>query len=140
MSKTVKTEKGTELPLVNLKGKDYLMVAYRLQWLTEKETNYVIDTKILTSDENHATVQATVSILNSEGKIVRRANATKTEEKTSFADFLEKAETGAIGRALAMLGFGTQHALADLDEGERIVDSPLKAVSSSGGTVKKGDF
>lgn len=132
--KTVKTEKGTALPLVNLKGKEYLMVAYRLQWLTEKEARYIIDTKILTSDEEHATVQAKVSILNEEGKLVRQATATKTEESKSFGDFMEKAETGAIGRALAMLGFGTQHALADLDEGERIVDSPLKAVG------QKGDF
>jgi hypothetical protein len=32
------------------------------------------------------------------------------EKAASFSDFLEKAETGAIGRALAALGYGTQFA------------------------------
>ena len=123
--KTVKTKKGTDLPLVNLKGKDYLMVAYRLQWLTEDTESYLIDTTTTTKDENGATVQAVISILDKDGKVVRRASARKTESKKDFGDFEEKAETGAIGRALAMLGFGTQHALADLDEGDRIVDSPV---------------
>lgn len=135
MSKnTVTTEKGTVLPLVKLKGKNYLMVAYRLQWLTEVEKNFIIDTQIITSDENHATVRAKVTILTEDGKLAKQASATKTEEKAHFADFMEKAETAAVGRALAMLGFGTQHALSDLDEGERIVDTPLKSVGS------KGDF
>ena len=140
MSKTVKTTKGTELPLVNLKGKSYLMVAYRLQWLAEEIEKYIIETSILTSDEDHATVKATIVILDNEGKVVRKASATKTEEVKSFADFMEKAETGAIGRALAMLGFGTQHALADLDEGERIVDTPLKSVKGEVKVAKAGDF
>ena len=41
--KTVQTPKGTVLPLTNLKGKDYLMVAYRIQWFNEieKERSYV---------------------------------------------------------------------------------------------------
>jgi len=49
---------------------------------------------------------------------------TKSENAASFADFGEKAETGAIGRALAALGYGTQFA-PELDEGHRIVDSPV---------------
>jgi hypothetical protein len=42
-------------------------------------------------------------------------------------DFAEKAETGAIARALAVAGYGTEAAL-DLDEGtdqDRIADSPV---------------
>lgn len=135
---SVRTTKGTELPLVNLKGKSYLMVAYRLQWLSEEEPRYVIDTKIVKDTDEGATVRAEVTILDPvTGNLVRRASATKTETKKDFGDFLEKAETAAVGRALAMLGFGTQHALSDLDEGERIVDTPLKAVSKVG---NKGDF
>ena len=42
-----------------------------------------------------------------------------------FADYLEKAETRAVGRALAMCGYGTQFA-PELEERERIVDSPVK--------------
>jgi ssDNA-binding Zn-finger/Zn-ribbon topoisomerase 1 len=46
------------------------------------------------------------------------------ESKRDFGDFIEKAETKAVGRALAMLGYGTQFAADELDEGQRIVDSP----------------
>ncbi len=53
-----------------------------------------------------------------------RATGTKSEKAASFPDFIEKAETGAIGRALAALGYGTQFA-PDLDEAHRIVDSPV---------------
>jgi hypothetical protein len=133
---TVLTEKGTKLPLINLKGKSYLMVAHRLQWLTEKEENYVIDTSIVSENADQAILRAKITILTPDGKVKKQASATKVETKKDFNDYLEKAETAAIGRALAMLGFGTQHALSDLDEGERIVDTPLKSTKAD----SKGDF
>jgi hypothetical protein len=49
---------------------------------------------------------------------------TKSETAANFPDFIEAAETGAIGRALASLGFGTQFA-PELQELQRIVDSPV---------------
>jgi len=49
----------------------------------------------------------------------------KFEDAVGFADFREKAETGAIGRALALIGYGTQFCADELDEGARIVDSPI---------------
>jgi hypothetical protein len=52
------------------------------------------------------------------------ATGTKSEKAASFPDYIEKAETGAIGRALAALGYGTQFA-PDLDEQHRIVDAPV---------------
>lgn len=138
MSKTITTKKGSELPLMNLKGKDYLMVAYRLQWLSDDYPNYVIDTQALELTADMAVYKATVTLLDEKGQMVRRAQATKSETKSDFKDFIEKAETAAIGRALAMLGFGTQHAIADLDEGNRLADSPLeKATSGSAFTKAK---
>src|SRR2546422_8919831 len=50
---------------------------------------------------------------------------TKSEKAASFPDFIEKAETGAIGRALAALGYGTQFA-PELNEEHRIVDAPVE--------------
>lgn len=129
--KTVKTPKGTELPLVNLKGKAYLMVAHRLQWLNEVHPNFEIKTEILKMDKDESVVKATVTIFDSNGKVVKSASATKREDSKGFGDHLEKAETGAVGRALALTGLGTQFALSDLDEGDRIVDSPLVDVKQS---------
>lgn len=138
-AKTVTTSKGSQLPLLNLKGKEYLQVAYRLQWLSDDNPRYAIETKFLALDETRAVAQAVVTILDANNQVVRRATATKTENAASFGDYAEKSETGAIGRALAMIGLGTQHALADLDEGERIVDSPLEATKKVAPTSTKSN-
>lgn len=123
--KTVQTKKGTVLPLTNLKGKDYLMVAYRIQWFAEEVPNFHVSTTFLVLDDTQTVAQVTVVVLNEQGQAVRKAVGTKRETKSDFSDHTEKAETGALGRALIQLGYGTQYALADLDEGQRIVDSPL---------------
>lgn len=125
MSKTVKTPAGTILPLMNLKGKDYLMVAHRLQWFNEVEVSFHIDTDFLVINDEQTVARAKVSVFNKEGKEVKHATATKRETKKDFPDHTEKAETGAIGRALALAGYGTQFAVSDLDEGDRLADAPL---------------
>lgn len=125
------TKKGTELPLLNLRGKDYLEVKYRLVWFREEHPTWGIETEFLYQGEAAAIAKATIK--DDAGRIL--ATAHKHEDKKGFPDFLEKAETGAVGRALALIGYGTQFA-PELEEGERIVDSPvdrkpaLKAVSA----------
>jgi hypothetical protein len=47
-----------------------------------------------------------------------------SETGEDFHDYIEKAYTKAYGRALAALGYGTQFA-PDLEEGDRIADSPV---------------
>ena len=126
-------------------NQDYLDVKWRLVWFREQCPNGTIDTEELAYDlDREMSVEAFV--WNNEKrrseKVIKtapgyaryratvtdgkggRATGTKSECAASFADFGEKAETGAIGRALAALGFGTQFA-ADLDEGDRIVDAPV---------------
>jgi hypothetical protein len=125
--KTFKTAKGTELPLISLKGKDYLQVAHRLVWLNETVAKFRIETKFSEISDEQTVCTATVAIFDDNNSVVRVASATKRETRKDFNDHTEKCETAAIGRALAMLGFGTQFALADLDEGERIVDAPVSA-------------
>lgn len=126
MSKTFKTPKGTELPLIELKGKLYLEVKYRLVWFREERPiiegqrswAIVIDVKV---NNNGDAAVAKATIIDPQGNIVQ--TATKMETQDGFPDFLEKAETGAVGRALAMIGYGTQFAM-ELEEGDRIVDAP----------------
>jgi hypothetical protein len=48
-----------------------------------------------------------------------------TETIKDFADFAGRAETRAVGRALALLGFGTQFVGTDLTEGEHVADAPV---------------
>ena len=52
------------------------------------------------------------------------ATARKKETEIGFPDYIEKAETGAIGRALAKCGYGTLQA-PEFDEQERLADTPV---------------
>ena len=127
--KVHKTEKGTLLPLLNLKGKLYMMVAYRMVWFREVHPLGMMETQILKVDDSTAIVKAIISVPIGDGsKIIKLAEATKREDMKHFPDFLEKAETGALGRALALAGFGTQFAIPELEEDMRLADSPLESV------------
>ena len=127
-----KTSKGTELPLMNLKGKPYMQVAHRLIWFTEDVPKYETSTDFLHIDEETTVAKVTVSIFDTSGVFVKKASATKRENKKDFSDHTEKAETGALGRCLALLGYGTQFAVSDIDEGSRLADSPVAVVSEVG--------
>jgi hypothetical protein len=54
-----------------------------------------------------------------------KASAFGTETRKSFEDFVEKASTRAVGRALALLGFGTQFVGEELSEGGHVADAPV---------------
>lgn len=119
--KTFKTPKGTELPLLDFRGKPYLQVAHRLVWFREERPDWSIETEIFRLENNAALGKA--SIKDASGKVV--ATGHKYEDVKGFGDFIEKAETGAIGRALALCGYGTQFA-PEFDEGERLADAPIQ--------------
>jgi hypothetical protein len=125
--------------------KDYLPVQWRLVWFREQCPHGTIETELLQLDTDRETQEETY-VWNSERrrneKVVKQARGfvifkatvkdgkggiatgTKSEKAASFPDYIEKAETGAIGRALAALGYGTQFA-PELSEEHRIVDSPV---------------
>lgn len=108
--------------LINLKGKPYLPVAGRIAIIRNEQKPYSIKTTPLQIEmgEGFAVFQAEVWL---DGVLL--GMGTKQESKRDFPDFVEKAETGAIGRALAIAGFGTIYALQDFDEGERLADAPV---------------
>lgn len=107
--------------LMDLKGKAYLQVMWRLVWFREEHPEWCINTSLVSSTENSAVFKAEIIEPNTEHVI---STGYGSETAKDFRDFLEKAETKAVGRALAMLGYGTQFA-PEMDEGERIVDSPV---------------
>lgn len=120
------TPKGTVLTMLNLRGKKYLQVASRLLWFREEHPDWGVTTEIVEKSEKHCIAKAVVA--DGTGRTI--ATAHKREDMGHFGDFIEKAETGAIGRALALCGYGTQFA-EELDEGERIVDAPVVGKSSA---------
>lgn len=140
--------------LVQLKSKqgsqDYLPVQWRLVWFREQCPHGTIDTEEVEVDLDRE-MEVDAFVWNNEKrrseKVAKRAKGyarfravvtdgkggratgTKSECAANFPDYIEKAETGAVGRALAALGYGTQFA-PDLDEEHRIVDAPVDRAPS----------
>jgi len=115
---------------ISLQGKEYLPVAARVKWFRTVHPSGTIETNEVIVDLDrpfskgggkvygYARFHATVR--DADGRIL--GQGTKTETAANFFDYVEKAETGSIGRALAAAGFGTEID-QELDEG-RVVDSP----------------
>ena len=112
--------------LVDLKGRAYLPVAARIAWLRAEHPDADITTTPIRIDDEIAIFAAHIAVPG-------RGSATGhgSETPAHFPDYIEKSETKAIGRALAALGYGTQHA-ADLDEGMRVADAPVTRLSGNG--------
>jgi hypothetical protein len=112
--------------LVKLRGKEYLEVKWRLLWLRTEHPDAVIETELVSHllDVPMAVFKAKVAIPGGGS-----AMGWGQEEAADFGDYLEKAETKALGRALAALGFGTQFTedfdfAAGSDE-PKVVDTPV---------------
>lgn len=123
---------GRYLTLVN--GKEYLEVKWRLVWLRSEHPDAVIDTDLIAHTNGEAIFRAQVTIPGAGS-----STGWGTEDAQSFGDYIEKAETKSIGRALAALGFGTQFC-GDFDFGAangRIVDAPVAMAPNN---VTEGSF
>ncbi len=139
-------------------SQDYLPVQWRLVWFRQACPEGTIETEIVQLDLDKETEEETYVwsnekrrsekvIKTAKGMAIFRATVrdgkgglatgTKMEKAASFPDWLEKAETGAIGRALAALGYGTQFAGEELSESHRIVDSPVDRTDAHSNTSKE---
>lgn len=107
--------------MMNLKGREYLPVAWRVVWMRDEHPDWTMRKTMLEKTDEFALFRA--EILDEEGRLISDGHGSET--KIDFPDFIEKAETKALGRALAYMGYGTQFA-PELDEGSRIVDTPIR--------------
>ncbi|HEU0164426.1 MAG TPA: hypothetical protein VFQ54_05225 [Thermomicrobiales bacterium] len=108
--------------LTKVKGNDYLEVKWRLVWLRDQYPDAVIETDLISHVGNQAIFRAKVTLPSGAS-----STGWGSEEISGFVNYVEKAETKAIGRALAALGFGTQFC-PDFDYGAdagQVVDAPV---------------
>jgi len=98
--------------LSRVNGGDYLEVKWRLVWLRDRHPDAQLATELVWHEGQEALFRAEVRIPGGGS-----ATGWGSENAGDFRDYLEKAETKAIGRALAALGFGTQFC-ADHETGD----------------------
>jgi len=131
-------------------GRDYLEVKWRVMWVRHEHPEARMTTEIVQHNEESgfALFRAEVEIPNG-GK----ATGWGSETVRDFHDYIEAAETKALGRALAALGYGTQFC-SDFDFSAnarpgtaQVVDAPVNLAAPrniagrTGGTVQKAaDF
>lgn len=124
--------------LLNLQGKMYLPVTFRIAWFRKEcpmSDGWGIETQIVEGGEQAGIVVVKAEVVrytgDGTGRIVL-AQAHKRQKLSEFPrGFIEKAEMGAIGRALALCGFGTQFT-EDLEEDDALADSPLSVQRAMG--------
>lgn len=114
--------------LTKVGSADYLEVKWRLVWLRNNHPDAHLDTELIAHTDQMALFKATISIPGGGS-----ATGFGSEGYNDFREYIEKAETKAIGRALAALGFGTQFC-PDFDFGSSagVVDSPIDFASTRG--------
>ena len=100
---------------------DYLPVAARIAWFRKDHPYWTIITKVEKWGDKAVVMKAIIKDML--GSVI--ATARKKETEAGFPDYIEKAETGAIGRALAMCGYGTLQA-PEFDEQDRLADAPVE--------------
>ncbi|HEX8036322.1 MAG TPA: hypothetical protein VF510_20860, partial [Ktedonobacterales bacterium] len=123
--------------LMQLKGRDYLNVQNRLLWFIRDQralivaglakVPYVVQTDLVELDRDTSWAHFKTYVRDVLGN---EATMYGSESAKDFADYAEKASTKSLGRALLALGYGTAFA-PEMDEGERVVDSPVDRRTSS---------
>src|ERR671918_346937 len=105
---------------------EYLPVAARMAWFRKDHPYWSIITDVEQLADKAVIMKATIKDML--GTVI--ATARKKETEAGFPDYIEKAETGAIGRALAMCGYGTLQA-PEFDEQERLADAPVEKAGNA---------
>lgn len=104
--------------LIELRGKKYLEVKWRLLWLRQEHPDWSITTDLV--DTGDPIIMRAV-VADAAGHPIATGYAEYPRGRQFPA--IMKAETAAIGRALAHAGFGTQFGGQDVQEAD-VVDAP----------------
>jgi len=129
--------------IVDIRGKQYLTVARRINDFREQHSDYGIHTEILSIDETAVVCRAVIT--DKEG---RQLSSGIAEEKRNSSNInktsaVENCETSAVGRALAFFGMaGTEIASADevanaINQQNTVVDPDYQYALAHGNAVRE---
>lgn len=111
--------------LISLNGEQYLEVKWRLVWLRNIFPDAAVSTELMDHTNGKAIFRAIATLPSGAS-----ATGWGSESAEHFPEYIEAAETKALGRCLAALGFGSQFC-SDFDLAENhgvLVDSPVRPV------------
>jgi hypothetical protein len=104
--------------LSRVNGNDYMEVKWSLVWFRERYPDGQVETEMVDRGPDWVIFKAKVTAIGEDGVLCGSATGHSYGAADEFRDYIEKAETAAIGRALRSLGFGPVFAL-DLEAGAR---------------------
>lgn len=116
----------------------YLDVKYRLLWFRHVHPEGYIETSEIEVNDKFARIEALVYDKDPANGGKKLGMGRRQVHASDFKDYVEKCETQAVGRALAVAGFGTQFC-DDLDEGESVGDSPLEQSGVKNNNTSSGE-
>lgn len=100
----------TKFRTINIKGKEYVMVADKLAHFRNNEEykGWSIETEFIDLTPEHCCVRAVIR--NTEHRIVATGHAHETKQSTMInkTSYVENCETSAIGRALTICGIAIE--------------------------------
>ena len=122
---------GKPSGIVNIRGKDYQTVAYRVQVFRADRPDWTLQTEVLHRDSECVVIKA--SILDENGRLRATGHSEEYRKATQInkTSALENAETSAIGRALAALGIGGTE-FASANEVQNAIMQQSKVTPSAG--------
>ena len=104
------------LKKTNIKGKEYVDVANRIQAFRQMFPEGRIETEILKHENGTVLFKATVCSVD--GRILATGHAFENQNASMInkTSYIENCETSAIGRALGNLGIGSTQSIASVEE------------------------
>lgn len=101
---------------MDIRGKKYATVAARVIAFREMCPSGAITTEIAYNNDDLIIIKATVC--DEEGHVLATGHAYEREDSSQInrTSFVENCETSAIGRALAMIGIGSEESIASAEE------------------------
>ena len=120
-----------EMPKIDIKGKDYIDVASRVQAFRKLMPNGSIEVNIEFLQDGVVTMSSTIKDEN--GNILAKDYA-QEKENSSFINktsFIENCSTSATGRALGLLGIGSTTSIASADEVQNAILNQEKFITKT---------
>ena len=123
---------------ISIKGKNYVMIHERLAFFHELYPAGMVDTELLYSESGHYIMKATVypNYEDKERYFTGHAHEDESKGQINNTSAIENCETSAVGRALGLLGLGTEDSIASAEEVQNAIFQQERAMDAHYTSIK----